>query len=138
VMSELHNPSISWDNFKAFFLWHFRDVRLDQYHFTQLQMEEQGKSESPRGFAIRCRTLALHSVPPHRWPCISENVHWAGWTHTIRQFYCWVNRNTRLASQIPHAANSQWSCSDSNHSRTSGISRKHQQCVPKPPILRDM
>ena len=60
---ELHDQSITWTAFKAAFHDRFRDVRTDQYHFTQLQMARQKRDESPKDFADRCRSLAQKTVP---------------------------------------------------------------------------
>jgi hypothetical protein len=59
---ELREPNITWENFKATFQTRFRDVRTDQYHFTQLQMARQRKDETPQEFADRW-SLAQHTVP---------------------------------------------------------------------------
>ena len=61
--SELHEPDVTWAMFKATFQKRFRDVRTDQYHFTQLQMARQKKGETPQEFADRCRNLAQRTVP---------------------------------------------------------------------------
>jgi hypothetical protein len=61
--SELRNPSISWDSFKALFHRRFKDSRSDQFHFLQLQTAKQGRSESPKEFADRIRSLALLTIP---------------------------------------------------------------------------
>ena len=60
---ELHDQSITWTTFKAAFNDRFRDVRTDQYHFTQFQMARQKKDEFPQDFADRCRSLAQKTVP---------------------------------------------------------------------------
>jgi len=60
---ELQNQSITWTAFKAALHDRFRDVRTDQYHFTQLQMARQKQGESPQDFADRCRSLAQKTVP---------------------------------------------------------------------------
>jgi len=46
---ELHEPNVTWATFKATFQRRFRDVRTDQYHFTQLQMPRQ-KGRDTTGF----------------------------------------------------------------------------------------
>ena len=51
VNLELHDEKITWAAFKAAFQKRFRDVRTDQFHFTQLQMAKQRKDESPQEFA---------------------------------------------------------------------------------------
>ena len=56
---ELHEPNVTWAAFQK----RFRDVRTDQYHFTQLQMARQKSSETPQEFAVRCRSLAQRTVP---------------------------------------------------------------------------
>jgi hypothetical protein len=55
---ELHDQNITWTAFKAAFHARFRDVRTDQYHFTQLQMARQRKDQSVQEYADRCRSLA--------------------------------------------------------------------------------
>jgi hypothetical protein len=60
---ELHDSKISWTAFKADFFHRFRDVRTDQYHFTQLQLARQKKDEWPQEFADRYRRLARKTVP---------------------------------------------------------------------------
>jgi len=61
--SDLHEPNVTWANFKTVFQRYFRDVRTDQFHFTQLQMARQKSSETPQEFVERCRSLAQHTVP---------------------------------------------------------------------------
>jgi hypothetical protein len=60
---ELHDLRIAWTAFKVAFHERFRDVRTDQYHYTQLHMARQRKDESPQEFADRCRSLAQKTVP---------------------------------------------------------------------------
>lgn len=60
---ELKDPAITWAAFKEHFLKRFRDVRTDQYHFTQLQQARQRKNESPSEFLDRCKILARRTVP---------------------------------------------------------------------------
>ena len=69
---ELHDTSISWENFKANFLHRFRDVRNDQYHFMQLQTAKQQKHETPREFLDRCRSLAMNTVPKVEDPVLQK------------------------------------------------------------------
>ena len=45
---ELRDPTISWQDFKIWFLQRFRDVRSVQYHFGQLYMARQRKGEIRR------------------------------------------------------------------------------------------
>ena len=75
VNLELHNEKITWTAFKAAFYKRFRDVRTDQFHFTQLQMAKQRKDESPQEFADRCRMLALKTVPQVEDPAV-QNLHY--------------------------------------------------------------
>ena len=49
---ELHDKSIRWTVFKAAFNDRFRDVRTDQYHFTQLQMPRQLRTIPPKILSI--------------------------------------------------------------------------------------
>jgi hypothetical protein len=60
---DLHNKQITWADFRAIFQQRFRDVRTDQFHFTQLQMASQRKDESIQEFADKCRTLAYKTIP---------------------------------------------------------------------------
>jgi hypothetical protein len=60
---ELHGNDVTWTAFKNAFYQRFRDVRTDQFHFTQLQSAKQRKDESPQEFADRCRNLAYKTVP---------------------------------------------------------------------------
>jgi hypothetical protein len=69
---ELRNTTISWEDFKAKFLHRFRDVRSDQYHFTQLQRARQKKDESPQDFLDRCRSLAMKTVPKVEDPVLQK------------------------------------------------------------------
>jgi len=39
----IHATDISWENFKAKFLYRFSDVRSDQYHLMQLQTARKKK-----------------------------------------------------------------------------------------------
>jgi hypothetical protein len=49
---ELHEPDITWATFKVTFHRRFRDVRTDQYHFTQLQMARQKNGKNHRSSQI--------------------------------------------------------------------------------------
>jgi len=60
---ELRDPAITWQDFKARFLSRFRDVRTVQYHFGQLYMARQRKTETAQEFLDRCRLLARKTVP---------------------------------------------------------------------------
>jgi hypothetical protein len=70
---ELHGIDVTWTAFKNAFYQRFRDVRTDQFHFTQLQSAKQRKDESPQEFADRCHNLAYKTVPKvedsaqHKW-----------------------------------------------------------------------
>jgi len=55
---ELHEQGATWQLFKEAFRQWYRDVHMDQYHFTKLQTAIQGKKESPQQFADRCTNLA--------------------------------------------------------------------------------
>jgi hypothetical protein len=72
---ELHDQNITWTAFKAAFQARFRDVRTDQYHFTQLQMARQRKDESVQEYADRCRSLAQKTVPQVDDPAI-QKIHY--------------------------------------------------------------
>ena len=69
---ELHNQKITWAAFKGAFHKRFRDVRTDQYHFTQLQMARQKKDESPQEFADRYGSLAQKTVPQVEDPALQK------------------------------------------------------------------
>jgi hypothetical protein len=60
---ELHESNVTWTTFKNAFYKRFRDVRNDQFHFTQLQLAKQRKDESPQEFTERCRSLVYKTVP---------------------------------------------------------------------------
>ena len=75
VNLELHDEKITWTAFKAAFQKRFRDVRTDQFHFTQLQMAKQRKDESPQEFADRCRMLAMKTVPKVEDPVV-QKIHY--------------------------------------------------------------
>jgi hypothetical protein len=60
---ELHGNDVNWTAFKNAFYQRFRDVRTDQFHFTQLMKKKKRKDESPQEFAERCRNSAYKSVP---------------------------------------------------------------------------
>ena len=60
---ELHDQRITWGAYKTAFQNRFRDVRTEQFHFSQLQMARQKKDESPQEFADRCRSLSHKTVP---------------------------------------------------------------------------
>jgi len=66
---ELRDPAITWQDFKARFLSRFRDVRTVQYHFGQLYMARQRKTETAQEFLDRCRLLARKTVP-----CVTDPV----------------------------------------------------------------
>jgi len=69
---ELRDPDITWHEFKTHFLKRFRDVRSDQYHFSQLQMARQRKDETATKFLDRCRLLARWTVPCTTDPMIQR------------------------------------------------------------------
>jgi hypothetical protein len=69
---ELHEPNTTWATFKATFQRRFRDVRTDQYHFTQLQMARHKTGETPKEFADRCRSLAQRTVPQVENPALQK------------------------------------------------------------------
>jgi hypothetical protein len=56
--TKLHEAGVTWQTFKVAFRHRYKDVHMDQYHFTRLQTARQRKNESPQEFADRCRTLA--------------------------------------------------------------------------------
>jgi len=53
VTPELRDTAITWQKFKSHLATRFRDVRGDQYNFSQLQMARQRKSETPTDFLDR-------------------------------------------------------------------------------------
>jgi hypothetical protein len=59
---ELHSPDLTWAAFKDAFT-RFKDVRSDQFHYTQLQTARQRRDESPQSFADRIRGLGQKIVP---------------------------------------------------------------------------
>ena len=59
---ELHGETVTWQSFKAIFRDRFKDVRTDQFHYTQLQTARQRRNEGPQEFADRCRALAQKLV----------------------------------------------------------------------------
>ena len=59
---ELHAIGISWENFKAKFLYRFRDFRSDQCHFMQLPTSRQRKEETPQEFLDRCPMAMKNSL----------------------------------------------------------------------------
>ena len=68
---ELHDQRITWAAYKTAFHNRFREVRKDQFHFSQLQMARQ-KDESPQEFADRCRSLAQKTVPQVDDPALQK------------------------------------------------------------------
>jgi hypothetical protein len=56
---ELHAADITWSSYKSLFLRRFKDVRADQFHFGQLQLDSVKTS--------RCWTLR---TVVKRWPGI--------------------------------------------------------------------
>src|SRR5215510_9760964 len=60
---ELKDPAITWEDFKAHLLRRFRDVRTNQYHFTQLTQARQRKDESSSEYLDRCKILARRTLP---------------------------------------------------------------------------
>ena len=60
---ELRDPAMNWQEIKTQFLMRFRDVRSDQYHFSQLQIAHQRKDETTTEFLDRCRLLAQRTMP---------------------------------------------------------------------------
>jgi len=59
---QLHEETVTWQSFKAIFRDRFKDVRTDQFHYTQLQTARQRRNEGPQEFADRCRALAQKLV----------------------------------------------------------------------------
>ena len=59
---ELHRETVTWQKFQAIFRELFKDIRTDQFHFTQLQAARQRRNEGPQEFADRCRALAQKLV----------------------------------------------------------------------------
>lgn len=59
---ELHDPAITWQEFKTHFLKRFRDVRSDKCHFSQLEMARQRKDDTATEFLDGCRLLARRTV----------------------------------------------------------------------------
>ena len=59
---ELYYQKIAWAVYKTAFQNRFREVRTEQFHFSQLQMSRQKKDESPQQFAVRCRSLERKSA----------------------------------------------------------------------------
>jgi hypothetical protein len=82
---ELHDENIMWTAFKAAYRDRFRDVKTDQYHFTQLQMARQRKDESAQEFADRSHSMTQKTVPQIEDPA------------TLKLYYEQVER-TLLAS----------------------------------------
>jgi hypothetical protein len=50
--SDLSEPNVTWATFKATFQKRFRDVKIDQYHFTQLQMARQKRTNRHKSLRI--------------------------------------------------------------------------------------
>ena len=69
---ELRNPNTTWQDFKSRFLQRFRDVRSTQYHFGQLYMARQKKTETAQEFLDRCRLLAKRTVPCTTDPLLQQ------------------------------------------------------------------
>ena len=59
---ELHEQGATWQLFKEAFRQWYRDVHMEQCHFTKLQTIRQGKNESPQQFADRCKNLAQKAM----------------------------------------------------------------------------
>lgn len=60
---ELHATGVSWENFKNKFLYRFRDVISDQYHFMQLPTSRQRKEETSQEFLDHYHSLAMKNSP---------------------------------------------------------------------------
>jgi hypothetical protein len=60
---QLHSPDLTWAAFKDAFLTGFKDVRSDQFHYTQLQTARQRRDESQQSFDDRIRGLGQKIVP---------------------------------------------------------------------------
>jgi hypothetical protein len=58
----LHDQNITGAALKTAFHKRFKDMRTDQYNFTQLQMAKQKKDKSPQEFADRYSGLAQQST----------------------------------------------------------------------------
>jgi hypothetical protein len=60
---ELHQPGVRWEVFKSALSTRFRDVRGDQFHYTQFHSARRRRDESPTSFADRLRSLAQKVTP---------------------------------------------------------------------------
>ena len=60
---ELRDHSLTWQDFKASFFRSFRDVRTDQFRFTQFQQARQRSEETPSEFLDRVKSLARRTMP---------------------------------------------------------------------------
>ena len=69
---ELYATGISWENFKAKFLYRFRDVRSDQYHFMQLLTSKQRKEETLQEFWTVVIHLLWKTAPKVEDPLIQK------------------------------------------------------------------
>jgi len=69
---ELKSPNMTWQDFTSRFLQRFRDVRSAQYHFGQLNMARQKKTETAQEFRDRCRLLARRTVPYTADPLLQQ------------------------------------------------------------------
>jgi hypothetical protein len=72
---ELHEWDITWENLKAAFRRRFRDVRPEQYHFSQLLTARQMRDEPVQGFLVRCRNVAQRTVPQFEYPALQKIYH---------------------------------------------------------------
>jgi hypothetical protein len=87
---ELHNANITWENFKANIFHIFTDFRNDQYHFMRLQTAEQKRGETPQEFLVRCRSVAMKTVPKEEDPLLHKLLLRPGSTSVTVIDYGWI------------------------------------------------
>jgi hypothetical protein len=71
---ELHTEDTTWERVKSVFRGRFKDVHMDQFHFTKLQTARQAKNEGPQEFADLCRGLAQKVMCKANDP-ITQRIH---------------------------------------------------------------
>jgi hypothetical protein len=70
---DFRQAGITWQELKTRFLQRFRDVRTDQYHYSELHKARQKKKETPQEFYDRVRILARRTVPCTTEPLLQRS-----------------------------------------------------------------
>jgi hypothetical protein len=68
----LRAPNITWSEFKASLLKRFRDVKVEQYHDTKLQLARQRRNEKPAEILDRVVMMVGRTIPCEKGPVMQR------------------------------------------------------------------